>query len=119
MPRRAKDKVLNPIALAPKFHNPAVARCCHAWNRVFKANSKAGTNPVLIYIRANEAYRFAMPPLSTPESLPDFVACVTHGIALNTIPMVHAAAMMNAAKVATRAFTIAANPTDSSDAPRS
>jgi len=42
MPRhpQANDTVLNPIALAPEFHNPAVARCCKAWNRAFRANLK-------------------------------------------------------------------------------
>jgi hypothetical protein len=104
------DNVLNPIALAPEFHNPAVARCCKAWNRVFTANQKAGTDPVLVYVRANEAFRFAMPPLSTPRDLCDFVACVAHGLVLNTLALPHAAALINAARVASHAFRLAANP---------
>jgi hypothetical protein len=117
-PPQAKDTVLNQIALAPEFNHPAVARCCKAWNLSFKANLKAGTDPVLIYVRANEAYRFAMPPLSTPESLCDYVACVAHGVVLNIIPLVHAAAMMDAARVASGAFRIAANPARTYAAPR-
>jgi len=111
------DNIHNPIALAPEFHNPAVARCCKAWNRVFKANQKAGPAPVLIYIRANEAFRFAMPPLSTPQDLCDFVACVTHALVLNVIPLEHAAALMDAARVASRALKLAANPAGTSTAP--
>ena len=118
MPRhnQAKDNVSNRIALAPEFQNPAVARCCKAWNRSFNANLKAGTDPVLVYVRANEAYRFAMPPLSNLQNLCDFVACVAHGLVLNTIPMPHAAAMMDAARVASHALKTAA-PADSSAAP--
>jgi len=68
-------------------------------------------------VRANEAFRFAMPPLSTPQDLCDFVACVTHGLVLNTLAMPHAAAMMDAAKVASHAFKLAASPASASAAP--
>ena len=59
----AKNMREEHIALAPVFHSPAVARCCKAWNRAFKAHREGGTNPVSIYLRANEACQRHAAPL--------------------------------------------------------
>jgi hypothetical protein len=87
----AKDLPEEHIALAPEFHSPAVARCCQAWNRAFKSHLQGGANPVSVHLRANEAYRNAMPPLSTPQT------SATLSPALHT------------AGVASRAFKLAAS----------
>jgi len=105
----AKNMREEHIALAPVFHSPAVARCCKAWNRAFKAHREGGTNPVSIYLRANEAYREAMPPLSSPQNLCDFIACVAHGVTVRAICDIQAAALLQAAGVASRAFKLVAN----------
>jgi len=97
------------IALAPEFDSPAVARCCDAWNRAFQAAKAAGTNPVSVYLRANEAYHAALPPLSSQQNLCYFIACVAHGIATRAICDPHARGLLEAAKVASRAFRYAAN----------
>src|SRR4051794_3159117 len=119
MPRhlQAKDSIFNRVSLPPGFHNAAVERCCKAWHRSFKANSKAGTDPVIVIVRANEAYRFAMPPLTTPQNLCDFIACVTHALALNLMPLPHASALMEAARAASHAFRLTGKPVKHSIAP--
>ncbi len=98
------------LALAPEFQSPAVARCCKAWNRAFKAHTDAGTQPVWIPVRANEAYRSAMPPLSSPQNLSDFVACVAYGVAVRTILPFQAASLLDAARVAARVFKLVETP---------
>ena len=99
-----KNQAETHLALAPEFQSPAVARCCKAWNRAFKAHTDAGTSSVWVPVRANEAYRSAMPPLTTPQNLCDFVACVAHGVAVRTILPAHATSLLDAARVAARAF---------------
>ena len=67
-----KNQAETHLALAPEFQSPAVARCCKAWNRAFKAHTDAGTSSVWVPVRANEAYRSAMPrspPLRTSATL--------------------------------------------------
>jgi hypothetical protein len=66
-------------------------------------------------VRANEAYRSAMPPLTTPQNLCDFVACVAHGVAVRTILPAHATSLLDAARVAARAFKFV----EGTSAPRS
>jgi len=100
------------IALDPEFQSPAVARCCNAWNRAFKAYTEAGCSPVFITVRANEAYRNAMPPLSSPQNLSDFVACVAHGVTVRAICLAHATPLLAAAKVASSVFRLVENSPD-------
>jgi hypothetical protein len=105
----AKYMTVEHLSLAQEYRNPAVERCCKARNRAFKYQLNRGTKPVYIYVRANAAYRDAMPPLTTPQNLCDFIACVTHGLAINVIPRYHSAPLMDAARVAARAFKLVAD----------
>jgi hypothetical protein len=113
-----KNQAPTHLALAPEFQSPAVARCCKAWNRAFKAHTDARTNPVWVPIRANEAYRSAMPPLTTPQNLCDFIACVAHGVSVRAICLIHATSLLAAARVASSAFRLVENPPER-PAPRS
>jgi hypothetical protein len=105
----AKNMPEEYLALAPGFHSPAVARCCKAWNRAFKAQLKGGTSPISIRLRASEAYREAMPPLTSPQNLCDFIACVAHAVTVKAMCMEHAASLMHAAGMASRAFKLLAS----------
>jgi hypothetical protein len=49
---------------------------------------------------AADAYRRAMPTLSCPEKVGDFLACVTHGILIRAISVQEGARLIYAAKVA-------------------
>jgi len=73
------------IDLAPDFDCPAIKRCCEAWYSAFKKAQADGINPVSVRLRANEAYRYAMPPLNTLENISDFIACVVHGMMVGCI----------------------------------
>jgi hypothetical protein len=114
---QAKNLPVEHMALAPEFHSPAVARCCQAWNRVYRANRKAGTNPISTSLRANEAYRNAMPPLSSPRNICDFVACVAYALVVRAMCQEQATSLLHAAGVASRAFKLAAS-TANTAAPR-
>ena len=73
------------IDLSPDFDCPAINRCCQAWYRGYKNAQAKGTNPVSVRLRANEAYRYAMPPLNSPENIRDFIACVVHGTMVGAV----------------------------------
>jgi hypothetical protein len=47
-----------------------------------------------------------MPPLTSPENLSDFIACVAHGVTARTILPAHAAPLLDAARVASRVFKL-------------
>ena len=73
------------IDLAPAYDCPAIQRCAEAWYRAYQNAETKGVNPISVRLRANEAYRYAMPPLNTPENVRDFLACVVHGMMVGAI----------------------------------
>lgn len=98
----------------PAFANPAVACCCKAWKRAYRAairNKEAAPNAAR---NAGEAYRAAMPPLTTRESCNDFLACVTHGLLIGAICEKDSGKLLYAAQVARTASNSSENPKKSS-----
>lgn len=91
------------LILDPLYHSAAVARCCEAWRIVYKDERAKGTPGVSCYLRANEAYRYAMPPLTTAKNIRDYIACIAHGMMARTIDMIVAPHLIAAARVACRA----------------
>jgi len=85
---------------SPSFSNPAVALCSKAWRKTFRDQVGADVNEVSAARRAAEAYRVAMPALSTRESCRDFIACVAQGILLGAIPEKDGGKLLYAAQVA-------------------
>lgn len=84
----------------PALANPAVARCCEAWQRTARSLAAEGEwGPGILTIAA-AAYRSALPPLTGPESVSDFVACVTHGMSIGAIDPKDATKYLYAAQVA-------------------
>ena len=73
------------IDLLPEYDCPAIQRCCQAWYRGFRKAEAADVNKVSTYLYANVAYRYAMPPLNSPENARDFLACVVHGMMVGCI----------------------------------
>jgi len=80
--------------------NPAVARCCEALERV-RARSEAGIRGI-IYSHSDcaAAYRRAMPSLSGPDNIRDFIACAAHGMLIGAISATDGARLLYAAQVA-------------------
>ncbi len=84
----------------PALANPAVAHCCKAWKRAYRAAIAEDEFDVLAYRKAGEAYRAAMPPLASRENGSDFVACVAHGILINAISETCGSKLLYAVQVA-------------------
>jgi len=84
----------------PSFANPAVAHCCKAWKKAFRASVDAGKSELTASFQAGEAYRAAMPPLSTRDSCRDFIACVAQGILLGAVSEKDGGKLLYAAQVA-------------------
>jgi len=101
--QRAMPACGDNLALDPAFQSPAVARCCEAWTTVYKAERAKGTPGVSCYLRANEAYRYAMPPLTTAKNIRDYIACCAHGMMARTIDMIVAPKLIAIARVASQA----------------
>ena len=96
------------VAPAPGYNNEAILRCCNAWNETYVAKTVAGEPIVASALAANEAFRNAMPPLSGPQNICDFIACVGQGMIIGAICNIQADDLLNAAKIALRASQIAA-----------
>jgi hypothetical protein len=111
--RNGKPWPLEPmdnIDISADFSCPAIDRCCQAWYKAFKNAQAKGTNPVSVRLRANEAYRYAMPPLTSDENVRDFVACVVHGMMVGAIIDELAARWLYAAQIARSMFKQAKRP---------
>jgi hypothetical protein len=70
----------------PSMKNPAVARCCKVWRKVYRAAIDAGRFSAWASDDAGEAYRAALPLLVTRESCRDFIACVAFGVLIKAVP---------------------------------
>ncbi|MGA2808979.1 MAG: hypothetical protein ABSE87_12665 [Terracidiphilus sp.] len=97
-----------PEAPSPAFANPAVARCCAASARAYKAAVANGKGKVFSDLNAEQAYRNNLPPLSGPENIRDFIACVAHGMLIGAIEGPAGARLLYAAQVA--ATTVRSQP---------
>ncbi len=100
---------------SPSFANLAVAHCCKAWKKAFRESEAAGESDVRSNSKAAEAYRAAMPPLSTRDSCRDFIACVAQGMLLGAIPEKDGGKILYAAQVALAAANVERNLPDASD----
>ena len=92
---------LDEITLHPHHDCPAIDRCCQAWYDMYEKAHAQGSSGVMARLRANAAYRFAMPPLNSLENVRDFVACVLHGNMARTILPDLASRLLYGAQVAT------------------
>ena len=97
----ATETMMNEVGKSnPAFANPAVARCCKAWKKVYRAAMQETDYEQGAAKKAGEAYRAAMPPLTTRESCRDFIACVAQGILLGAIADKNGGKLLYAAQIA-------------------
>lgn len=88
------------LPAAETTHNHAVARCCAAYKQAFN-NARAQGRLVFEAAKSgNDAYRAAMPSLSSPESVRDFVACIAQGLLMDAISNLESNRLLYAAQVA-------------------
>ncbi|MGD0734967.1 MAG: hypothetical protein ABR976_07455 [Terracidiphilus sp.] len=86
-------------------NNPSVARCCQAYNARYKVVLAMKEHAVTARAEARQAYREAMPPLSSPQNISNFVACVAHAILIEAINGSDGARLLSAAQTAYRVKT--------------
>jgi len=98
----------------PSFANLAVAHCCKVWKKTFRDTFAATESEVGATSNAAEAYRAALPPLSTRDSCRDFIACVAQGMLLGVIPEKDGGKLLYAAQVALAAANVERNLPDAS-----
>ena len=89
----------------PRHTQAAAKRCISAWRRAYKncidnGPVKTAVSDYFPALDAGEAFRDAMPLLSTHENIQDFIACTDLGVLNNSIPPQQSGAFLYAAQVA-------------------
>lgn len=84
----------------PEVKNFAIRRCCEAWTRTYNTEIAGPRGMISSALRANEAFRTAMPPLTSVNHIRDFIACTTYGLMTGTICDEAGDQLLNAAHVA-------------------
>lgn len=87
----------SPDASGPVSTNSSVARCCQAYSDAIKFARSQGKDGYKGMADAKWAYRNAMPTLSSPENIRNFIACLAHAMLLDVID---GARLLYAAQVA-------------------
>ncbi len=99
----------------PSFANLAVAHCCKAWQKAFRESFEAHGLEPRAELRGGEAYRAAMPALSTRDGCRDFIACVAQGMLLGAISEKDGGKLLYAAQVALAAANVDRNSPNASE----
>ena len=86
------------------LQNPAVARCCQAWQHAYQEYAENDESEIGARGWACKAYRNAMPVLSGEESVGDYIACVSHGLLIGAIQEHRASKLLYAVQVALSTF---------------
>ncbi len=94
----------------PVHQNAAIERCCLAEKRSRRDSRLKRIDTVETEIRADEAYRRALPELVGYENIRDFIACVTHGMSITAITAFQATKFLYAAQVRARRASPRAAP---------
>lgn len=84
--------------------NAAIQRCLDAWNAIYLPAIAKGFSDVTAARQSAHAYRAAMPTLTTPLNVSDFIACTAHGLLIGAIDEKRAAKLLYAAQVASGAY---------------
>ncbi|MDR3797749.1 MAG: hypothetical protein P4K93_06330, partial [Terracidiphilus sp.] len=85
---------------SPALANPAIFRCAEAWDDAYSEQIEEDESEYSAKKEAGEAYRAALPPLTSRDNCRDFIACVAHGILVGAIPEASAGKLLYAAQVA-------------------
>jgi hypothetical protein len=84
----------------PALANSAVARCCKAWKKAYRAEMDEDGLDSFAARKGGEAFRAALPPLTSRESCRDFIACVAQGMLLGAIAEKNGGKLLYAAQIA-------------------
>ena len=70
---------------SPALENTAVAHCCEVWELTRRQARDAGNSIVVSRVAAHKAFQKSLPPLTGPENIQNFIACVAHGMLIGAI----------------------------------
>lgn len=84
----------------PALANRAVAHCTRAWEEAYRDTLKTEDSEFQAREDAGQAFRAALPPLTTRDNCRDFIACVAQGMLLGAIDEKHGTKLLYAAQVA-------------------
>ena len=84
----------------PPARNPAVLHCCQVWQSSIQYSLEKKMDRYDTKVRANAAYRNAMPDLSGYENIRDFIACTAHGMLIGVVDSIEGPKFLYAAQVA-------------------
>jgi hypothetical protein len=85
----------------PDIANRAILRCCQVWTETYESQLAGGRGTLSSALRANEAFRTAMPPLDSPGHIRDYIACVAYGLMVHSIGEKDGTRLLYAAQIAT------------------
>ena len=96
-----KPKILDAAdPSSPALSNFAIARCTTAWEKPYRAQiDKDGFESDAVR-EAGQAFRAAMPPLTTRDHCRDFIACVAQGMLLGAIDEKQGTKLLYAVQIA-------------------
>ena len=103
-PVETASATTNPDDSTGAFANPAVARCCDAGMRAYRTAFAKSRDEYGASKAAHAAFRKALPPLSGADNIRDFIACVAHGMLIESIRDDFGARLLYAAQVASNAY---------------
>lgn len=87
-------------SLDPAPRNPAVVRCCQAWQSSIEDSREKKKCDYESKKYAGAAYRNAMPDLAGYENIRDFIACAAHGMLIGAVDPIEGPKFLYAAQVA-------------------
>src|SRR5271165_1111947 len=90
--------------------DPVVQRSCNAYHRAYSAEREKGVGDYEASEKGAEAYRNAMPCLTTYANIRDFIACVTYGMLCHVIRNDDATKLLYASQVALGALRAQPKP---------
>jgi small ligand-binding sensory domain FIST len=87
--------------------NEAVQFCLEIWRETYQSRKEKGESEYFASKAAHDAYREAMPDLTSLQDVQDFIACVSRAILVEAIDHEEAAKLLAAAKIASQTFALA------------
>ena len=102
----------------PALSNPAVARCCKAWKKAYRAELAEKDFEWSAADKAAEAFRGSMPTLTSREDCRDFIACVAQGMLVGAITEKNGGKLLYAAQIALSSVPSEETPRKTSRRPR-
>jgi hypothetical protein len=69
----------------PALENTAVAHCCEVWELTRRQARKVGNSVVVSRVAGHKAFQKSLPPLTGPENIQNFIACIAHGMLIGAI----------------------------------